>query len=277
MGENNQSVKQPTRVSRIAKKNCLDFSIDTVAFTDRSLAMLQRHGMPWLPVRRRSSNAEAEYLAPPNAAATFLIIIWLYYNLLTRCCKWFPAACRRGPRDDRHHHRRPAALHQRAPGSEGPGAGGAAGGVYELGFPLSFILPWLAFTASVAPCCRLSLSSIYTTMPCGTPFDISTYTIPTSNHPLQEVLAGRPPAYEDLPRLPYLAQCAKETMRLYPAIPVFPREARADDTLPSGHAIRAGRRLSCHMRGCNFDLQCTSILRQGRCTKAWLAMERRVS
>lgn len=35
--------------------------------------------------------------------------------------------------------------------------------------------------------------------------------------------------------------CVKEVLRLYPAIPVFPREAVADDTLPSGHPISRGR------------------------------------
>ncbi len=29
-------------------------------------------------------------------------------------------------------------------------------------------------------------------------------------------------------------------MRLYPAIPVFPREAARDDVLPSGHPVAAG-------------------------------------
>lgn len=32
----------------------------------------------------------------------------------------------------------------------------------------------------------------------------------------------------------------KEVLRLYPAIPVFPREAAADDVLPSGHPVSAG-------------------------------------
>ena len=31
-----------------------------------------------------------------------------------------------------------------------------------------------------------------------------------------------------------------QVLRLYPAIPVFPRQAEADDVLPSGHKIRAG-------------------------------------
>ncbi|GFR44797.1 hypothetical protein Agub_g6132, partial [Astrephomene gubernaculifera] len=57
---------------------------------------------------------------------------------------------------------------------------------------------------------------------------------------LQGVLDGRPPSFDDLERLPYLQACAKEVMRLYPAIPVFPREALREDVLPSGHAINAG-------------------------------------
>jgi hypothetical protein len=32
----------------------------------------------------------------------------------------------------------------------------------------------------------------------------------------------------------------KEVLRLYPAIPVFPREAAADDVLPTGHPVSAG-------------------------------------
>ncbi|WIA42697.1 hypothetical protein OEZ86_008649 [Tetradesmus obliquus] len=57
---------------------------------------------------------------------------------------------------------------------------------------------------------------------------------------LQAVLGGRPPAYADLEQLPYLQACIKEVMRLYPAIPVFPREAAADDVLPSGHPVSKG-------------------------------------
>jgi cytochrome P450 len=51
---------------------------------------------------------------------------------------------------------------------------------------------------------------------------------------------GRPPTYDDLPCLPYLEAVVKEVLRLYPAIPVFPRQAAQADVLPSGHAIRQG-------------------------------------
>lgn len=34
--------------------------------------------------------------------------------------------------------------------------------------------------------------------------------------------------------------CIKEVLRLYPAIPVFPREAAADDVLASGHPVSKG-------------------------------------
>jgi cytochrome P450 len=57
---------------------------------------------------------------------------------------------------------------------------------------------------------------------------------------LQQVLGDRPPAYADLEQLPYLQACIKEVMRLYPAIPVFPREAAADDVLPSQHPVSKG-------------------------------------
>ncbi|EFJ41317.1 cytochrome P450 [Volvox carteri f. nagariensis] len=50
----------------------------------------------------------------------------------------------------------------------------------------------------------------------------------------------QPPSCEALERLPYLQACVKECMRLYPAIPVFPRETLSDDVLPSGHAVSAG-------------------------------------
>eukprot|EP00198_Chlamydomonas_reinhardtii_P014407 XP_001703744.1 cytochrome P450 [Chlamydomonas reinhardtii] len=58
---------------------------------------------------------------------------------------------------------------------------------------------------------------------------------------LDAVLAdGEAPTYESLERMPYLQACAKEVMRLYPAIPVFPREAARPDVLPTGHGVAAG-------------------------------------
>eukprot|EP00243_Klebsormidium_subtile_P006955 TRINITY_DN3026_c0_g2_i1.p1 TRINITY_DN3026_c0_g2~~TRINITY_DN3026_c0_g2_i1.p1 ORF type:complete len:289 (-),score=119.19 TRINITY_DN3026_c0_g2_i1:581-1354(-) len=57
---------------------------------------------------------------------------------------------------------------------------------------------------------------------------------------LRAVLGGRPPLYDDLPRLQYTGQVVKEVLRLYPSIPLFPREVDHDDVLPTGHKIPAG-------------------------------------
>jgi len=56
---------------------------------------------------------------------------------------------------------------------------------------------------------------------------------------LEEVLAGRPPGFGDLHRLPYLRQVMQESMRLYPAFWVFTRTPVADDVL-GGYRIPAG-------------------------------------
>ena len=56
------------------------------------------------------------------------------------------------------------------------------------------------------------------------------------------VAGGRAPSYGDLERLPYLTAVVKEVLRLYPAIPIFPRQAAAADRLPSGHRILQGLR-----------------------------------
>ena len=48
---------------------------------------------------------------------------------------------------------------------------------------------------------------------------------------LATVLGGRPPAYEDLPRLPYARRVVTEAMRLYPPADVLGREAVADCTV----------------------------------------------
>lgn len=51
---------------------------------------------------------------------------------------------------------------------------------------------------------------------------------------------GRAPTYEQLEQLPYLAAVVSEVLRLYPPIPIFPREALVDDVLPSGDAVLSG-------------------------------------
>lgn len=48
---------------------------------------------------------------------------------------------------------------------------------------------------------------------------------------LDEVLEGRPPSAEDLPRLPHLEAVLKESLRLYPPVWASSREALAADTL----------------------------------------------
>ena len=53
------------------------------------------------------------------------------------------------------------------------------------------------------------------------------------------VLAGRPPAFDDLPRLPYTRMVIEEALRLYPPVSVISREATTDDVL-CGRPIKAG-------------------------------------
>lgn len=59
---------------------------------------------------------------------------------------------------------------------------------------------------------------------------------------LRAVLGDRPPAVEDLPRLPYVDQVVREGMRLYPAAYAFGREALADGEL-GGYRVRRGQTL----------------------------------
>jgi cytochrome P450 len=56
---------------------------------------------------------------------------------------------------------------------------------------------------------------------------------------LQRVLDGRPVRSEDLPNLPYLEGVIKETMRLYPPVPVLNREP-VEDIEIGGYRIRKG-------------------------------------
>jgi cytochrome P450 len=61
---------------------------------------------------------------------------------------------------------------------------------------------------------------------------------------LAQVLGSRAPSYSDLEQLPYLQACVKEVLRLYPAIPVFPRETKEADVLPTGHPVNPGELLT---------------------------------
>ncbi len=57
---------------------------------------------------------------------------------------------------------------------------------------------------------------------------------------LSEVLGGRPPSQEDLPRLAFTRQVVEESMRLYPAAPaISTRRAQEEDEI-CGHTIRKG-------------------------------------
>ena len=59
---------------------------------------------------------------------------------------------------------------------------------------------------------------------------------------LREVLAGRPPTVDDLPRLRYTDMVVKESMRLYPPAWAFGREALADCEI-GGYHVPAGTQL----------------------------------
>jgi cytochrome P450 len=52
---------------------------------------------------------------------------------------------------------------------------------------------------------------------------------------IDEVLGGGTPAPADLPRLEYLGRVVDESLRLYPPIWLFPRDARHDDELDGYH------------------------------------------
>jgi len=57
---------------------------------------------------------------------------------------------------------------------------------------------------------------------------------------LEEVLGGKLPTFDDYPNLVYTTQVIKETLRLYPSIPLFPRKVAADDRVPGNFEIPAG-------------------------------------
>ncbi|WNG14881.1 cytochrome P450 [Cystobacter fuscus] len=59
---------------------------------------------------------------------------------------------------------------------------------------------------------------------------------------LDSVLGDAPPTISDLKKLPYTLQVVKEVLRLYPAAPMYARDAVADDELDGVH-IPAGTRM----------------------------------
>ena len=60
---------------------------------------------------------------------------------------------------------------------------------------------------------------------------------------VDEVLGGRPPGVEDLPKLAYTGMVLAEAMRLYPPTWIFIRIAQQEDKLPSGATIPAMSKL----------------------------------
>lgn len=57
---------------------------------------------------------------------------------------------------------------------------------------------------------------------------------------LSEVLGGRPPSQEDLPRLAFTRQVVEESMRLYPAAPAISTRLAQEEDEICGHKIRKG-------------------------------------
>jgi len=57
---------------------------------------------------------------------------------------------------------------------------------------------------------------------------------------IDSTLNGANPTYENVKSMKYLAAVIDETLRLYPAVPIDPKYAVNDDTLPSGQFIPKG-------------------------------------
>lgn len=60
---------------------------------------------------------------------------------------------------------------------------------------------------------------------------------------LREVLGGRPPTGEDVPKLRYTSMVLEEALRLFPPTWLFVRINTKEDSLPSGYTIPAGSKL----------------------------------
>jgi cytochrome P450 len=57
---------------------------------------------------------------------------------------------------------------------------------------------------------------------------------------IDSTLQGSHPTYENVKSMKYISAVIDETLRLYPAVPVDPKYAVENDTLPSGHFIPKG-------------------------------------
>lgn len=55
------------------------------------------------------------------------------------------------------------------------------------------------------------------------------------------------PAYSDLMQMRYLEMCIKESMRLYPSVPIIGRVASKDVHMPSGYTIPKGANIHVHI------------------------------
>lgn len=57
----------------------------------------------------------------------------------------------------------------------------------------------------------------------------------------------RPPTYQELQNLPYTEMCIKESLRLYPSVPLIARIASDDFRIPSGYLVPKGVELLIHI------------------------------
>ena len=166
----------------------------------------------------------------------------------------------RWPRDDCQHRRRSAVGDCSAPAGRGARTCGAGPRAWCVKNPtpqpcLSFACTLSGSAPSLGVCCEPAPRSS-SAWPQVLRYHISNATSMScagraankETHPRKKSVSlcswclagGRPPQASDLEALQYTAQAVKEVLRLYPAIPIFPREAASADRLPSGHRVDAG-------------------------------------